>query len=324
MQEQLDAPHPEDDADATEADDLEQEVVEGDGGEQPGSQEGAASPEEAPEKDPERERARETGWKPRDEWPGEPPKGFIEDPAEWNRRQDTLAVANRRLEDELKKVNAGVDQKVARATDRAVKAAKAAFDRQLRTERETLEARFDHWIAEGGKPEEIRARIADKREALAKADEKAAKARAEEFGDAAETPPNTEPPMAYTEFVERNKSWYGANKGITARAWEIAVDVETAPGFSGDLDEAFKEVERRVREEYADHPVFRAPKRTAPKVTSVATNGGRGLNGGAAPQMTEEDKQAFDIIFRQGGYGPPRTTDRKKAMAEYLEDTKEG
>jgi hypothetical protein len=40
--------------------------------------------------------------------------------------------------------------------------------------------------------------------------------------------------------------------------------------------------------------------------------------------MSDEDEAAFEIIFKQGGYGDPKKTDRKKARAEYLEDSKEG
>lgn len=327
---QPDALH-QDDAEAVETDDPAEEIVEGDGTEDqesaPEPQDETTTPgEEAPWAAEDEAEARKTNWRPRSEWQGEPPKGFVDDPREWNKRQETLTVVNRRLESELKKAR----EETARKTESAIKAAKAAFDRQLKAERDSFEARLDRWVANGSDERERLQRMADSRKALADHDEKAKKAVDAEFGETEQELQQPDGPApewktAYASFEQRNAGWYGTNKGMTARAREIAQEVDGEGKFADDPDGSFVEIEKRMKAEYADHPAFKSDRRAAPRSSAVATNGARGTrNGsGSSSALTAEDQRAFDLLVRQGAYGDPKKVDRQKAMAEYLEDSKD-
>lgn len=336
---QPDALHQED-AEADDTDELAKEPVEGDGAEdqesdpdtqdpEPNDQAGEESPEATPAEI--EARARALGWKPKAELGHAPKGGVIEDPAEWVTRYEQnvpiLTAANKRLEEALKKVNSRVDQEVATRTDRAIKAAKAAFERQLKTERSTLASQYDAWITQGAEPAEIQRRLRAKDAALAKADADAAKARDDEFAEPkAETKEQSgesapEWQDAYADFEQRNSSWYGPNRGMSARAREIGAIVDQEGRFGDDPVGAFKEIEKRMRAEYADHPTFRARQ---PRTSAVATNGARGARGArSAPSLTGDDEKTFTMLFRQGAYGDPKTADKAKAMAEFAEDLKD-
>jgi hypothetical protein len=232
-----------------------------------------------------------------------------------------------------------VDRRVEQRVRGELETVRPQIQSVIKHNRDQLAGRYRGWVAEAPDRNESLARQADMDKALGAFDAKfggpaAAPAAPAPAAPAAEQPSfSSDMVEAHAKFVAGNKAWFGKNSGMTERAKEIATEVDAAlPAAT-----QFAEIERRMREEYGDHPAFRqapvaapaapaAPAqpaaRKAPDISGAPRRGTNGAGGGWAP-LPSAAKAMFKNVHVPAGFFEDTDKDRERYAKQIEEDTPE-
>lgn len=202
---------------------------------------------EAPQYTPLEQEMLQQGWKPKDQWDGDP-DDYVSAP-EYKRRGELfkkIADTNRRLEKASNAIQA--------LTQHQKQLYQAGYTQALK------ELRAEHEIAVENGDKALASKIVDK---IAETKEAQAVANAMPVQQA-------EPPVALEDFKSRNASWYGKDDVMTAYADRIGHEFarnELARGYRPTFEQVVEAVEKKVREKF---PSSFSGKRT---VSSVVDGG---------------------------------------------------
>lgn len=187
------------------------------------------------------------GWKPKDQWEGDPDE-FVSAP-EYKRRGELfkkIADTNRRLEKASNAINA--------LTQHQKQLYQAGYTQALK------ELRAEHAVAVENGDVKMADKIVDKIEETKAAQQAAAQLPVQQ----------AEPPVALDEFKSRNAAWYGKDEVMTAYADRVGHEFarnEIARGYRPSFEQVVEAVEKKVREKF---PSSFGGKRT---VSSVVDGG---------------------------------------------------
>lgn len=227
--------------------------------------------------------ARRNGWKPKDEFKGDPANWV--DAGEFNRRGKEIAAIVQAQNKELRKELNDLKRTMREASDYWSKAEKRAYD----------EAQKD-----------LEARLA---EAAETGDVEGAKAIARDIAGLAKEvsapkPSTPDEPEEMTDWKAENP-WFAKDAAMRGAAIEIVNDLlRDEPNAS--IRRQLKEVDRRIREEFP-HKFENPNRRSAPAVESG--QGPRRKADKSFDNLPREAKQQCDSFHRMGVFG-------KKTLAE--------
>ena len=257
--------------------------------------------------------AREKGWKPQEEWDGDPDK--------WAPPGEFLSMKKRQLERaeeasrlEIKNLNKKVEdgakvieelrQTIDDFKEHRTKAEQRAYKRAYKE----IEAKMDK-AAEDGDSKAYREAKAEA-EAVQKDAEEAAK-ESKPKGKAKENPDEI---PAYRDWIVDNE-WYRKDVRMRAYAHQVAPEVIQISGLS-ERDPAFYEqITKAVKEQFPDK--FKNARRNG--AAAVEDAGGAGAakrgNGKSFQDLPSDAKETFARFVKQGLY-----ENNTKAKAEYAEE----
>ena len=236
------------------------------------------------------EQARALGWKSPDEWVGERPKGYIEDPeryVEWATKSPAVKALQSkldRLEEIARRSEAAIQKQVERE--------RAEHQRQLRAIREAKRSALEAGDVEA-------ARQLDDREEMMRA------ASQPQEGPQISTVDKAE----FETWVARNSDWFGADRDKEKS--ELAVQL-----FGEANERGLTTVKAQLA--YVDHQLqLRAKPTAAPPPAQSKFESGLGLGGRVSSfsKLPNEAKDAFTRFVKQGLF-----TDDEAGRKAYAED----
>lgn len=252
--------------------------------------------QEAPAYDPETaEEAKLFGWKPRDEWKGEVPDTFVDDPSEYLGRIQNSRIFTA-MQSKLEK-QAEVTQRI-----------EAMNQRALEQERQRYQSELDRI-----KQEKARAVETADVQTYNRLDQ-----QEQQLSQAApqEAPAQPEAPKEILEYRNSEDGAWLANPALGREAYEF-IEAHPAYQMMPPLEQA-RAARDYLADKYKYAPEFRKaeePKRaTAPKVDPGGLGGG--MSGGSKfGKLPAEAKQQAERFIKEGLY-----EDSKKGREEYAND----
>lgn len=257
----------------------------------------AAAPADAPKWTPEVEQeARSFGWKAPDEWKGEVPPGYIDDPARYLERAENFTPF-RKLREKLSEV-----EKTSQDTLRRIEAATA---RQIERERAQYQAALESIKAQ--KVQAVETGDVDAFKAL-EAREDAVRKQMQP----AEAPKQDAVPRDHIAAIEQwtvGKSWFKTDP-VKTQAAVILYDQAQRSGMT-DPKAILAHVDAEMAKQFAD---LRPKEPTTPTVEAGLTFGGASA---ASPfeKLPKDAKEAFRRFVERGVF-----KDTKEDRAQYAED----
>lgn len=240
-------------------------------------QDGDVSPQETAAPNPLEEKALHMGWRPQDEWDGDPDDWV--DAKEYVGRQklyDRIQDSNKRLKQLEKTLNEfkGHHEKVK----------ETEFKRAL----DLLKAQKVQVLQDGGEPErlvEIDDKILEVREQLKEAQKPQA--------------PEVDPDFQRTmdEWVTRNK-WYSSDTQMKKEADLIGYTYVQLNGPGDGPEHVLKAVETEMRKRYPEK--FVNPRKEAPGRVETSAHKSGSKDSGGDVALTDEEAQAMRRFVRQG------------------------
>lgn len=241
--------------------------------------------------------AREAGWKPAEEWKGDPPPGGFLSPAQYVKAQAQKASS---LSKELSQFRKETERRIERM-ERQSKAKQEA-------EREALHKEYNHWIkmaVKAGNTEQFE-RLTKEKEALdAKAadeppslddmdDDDFVQAFSEAFEPAY--------PRLQTRFFQDGHAWL-LDDDADPEALQTYADILSGDGaFADNLEKADRILRKAFPDKYASEAD--EPERKTPKRAPVLAPGGRSAKtGGYAARLTPEQRQIAQRNVAEGLFG---------------------
>ena len=208
--------------------------------------------------------AGEMGWRPKEEWKGDPDK--------WKPAQDYLRSTvdvNRKVVNRLK----GVEDQLARVARTSV----SITEREVAKERERLLQERDEAFDAGD------------REAFTRVERELAKV--------AEVAPAREVPAETKSFMERNSSWF--EKDPVATAWAVNRSVELGERGITDYGAQLAIVEREVKQMFPEH-FTTLPKAKPAPLNNPGTRVAATSRKGFASLPADAQKAALDFEAKRG------------------------
>lgn len=220
--------------------------------------------------DPVADLARKIGWKPKEEFAG--------DPELW-KPADEFIVASRDVQKGLSRELKTVREEVSRIGRTSAEMSEQIKARAI-AERDSYWRGIHKQAVEDGNVE-LAERAVDERTKL----------------KAAAPQPSNDPPAETRDFTEKHKAWFGVDPLATSRAKALA-DALAKDGY--DIPTQLREVERAIKKEFPEH--FPAPAKTP---AGVQTAGSRSTDTGSRQKgfadMPEASRQmALDYEKRHG------------------------
>lgn len=249
--------------------------------------------EDTPETSEAELRARERGWKSRDEWRGEVPDNFVDDPDEFNRRHEQ---SNPRLINEITELRSKVSE-IETATKRALESQKRQHEADLKRERTRLmgEMRSATEMADTDRFDKAQKDL----EVLEAA--RSAPESEEQKGNTYS--PDTDP--NFLSWYQEN-NWYKSDPVKTAAAEAIANQVVAARITPQSHGRGFyDEITRRLSESQGNN-VSNTPR---PNTGSPASGAGKPKTYGFQ-HLPQEFKKEFKYMVQRGIY---ENTEKERA-----------
>lgn len=257
----------------------------------------AAAPADAPKWTPEIEQeARSFGWKAPDEWKGEVPPGYIDDPQRYLERAENFTPF-RKLREKLSEV-----EKTSQDTLRRIEAATA---RQIERERAQYQAALDSIKAQ--KVQAVETGDVDAFKAL-EAREDAVRKQLQQ----PEAPKQDAVPRDHIAAIEQwsvGKQWFKADK-VKTQAAVVLYDEAQRSGLT-DPKAILDYVDREMATQFADL----RPKAPAPETVEAGLTFGGGSQASAFEKLPKDAKDAFRRFVERGVF-----KDTKEDRATYAED----
>jgi|SRR6056297_1577076 len=230
--------------------------------------------------------ARMWGWKPPEEWQGELPATYIDDPERWIERASTNPAV-KGMQEQLQKIESALTAQNRRQQQQHAERLKQIEARKAEAEKE---GDFDTYVALDKQEDQLR-QSAPQEEGVGEDDKKVMDRWA------AERPWISDPVKNAAASALWNQ----------ARAQNIT-----------DLQAILTFVDSGMKQQFADLQPKPEPKATQPRV-------GAGLVQGGAPsafsKLPKDAKASFEKFYSQGAYGD---IDKKAAQAQYAEDYENG
>lgn len=234
---------------------------------------GSQTTTQTEQQDPFEAKAMEMGWRPQEEWEGDP-EDFV-DAKEYVRRQplfDKISSLNK----QLKKLEQGME--AFKVHHKRVKDSEfqRAYDALKLAKRQALrDGETDQVLALEDKLEEIQAQHKEFEESLP------------------ETPKTAEAHPAFVAWRQQN-AWYQKDRAMTAFADKLGVELHQQ-GLSP--DEVLQQITKEIRTEFKHK--FTNPKRDTP---SPVEGGSRKATKSSEDSfsMPEDDKRIMDKLIRSG------------------------
>jgi len=248
------------------------------------------APAQAPAWNPELEtEARALGWKSPDEWQGDIPAGYIDNPERYLQRAESFTP--------FKKLKERLDE-VARMSEKTQEALSKTFQRELQTRMTQLQAEKVKAVEVGDVAEFQRLE----------------KQQAELNKQAAEVPqaPSNAVPPDHRAAIDQwrvGKDWFQKDKAMTVDAVQFYGEAE-ASGYS-DPKAILAYVDQKMAAKYATL----APKQAASATVEAGLTFGGNAAASGFEKLPKDAKDAFQRFVKQGLF-----QDTKEGRAAYAED----
>jgi hypothetical protein len=235
-------------------------------------------------------------------------------PEEWVEK-----FSPKKTRERLEALEADVDRRVSERVGREIASVKGLIDKAIAHQRAKLDHEYKEWIAQAPNPQESRRRQGLRDKELETFDQQTAPQMRREAGQPGQqqTPEiPAEYATAFRDFAARNRAWFdpsgrAGNRAMTRTAQSIVAEVARDPRFAGDPVAEFVEIERRVKEEFAGHTLFKPAGDPPPqdggnghangggKPPDIQGGGRRGGGGGAGrgwAALSDAQKQMFEKV----------------------------
>ena len=280
--------------------------------------------------------AREMGWKPAEEWKGEPPRGGFTSATEYVRRgEKILPIVNARARKAEERA-AQLEQKLERMendhrdTVRRIERMSTVALEQQRVQIISQYAARKDAAAEIGDKEGVRQADKDEREALRAIDERLK----DDPADKKDERRPAEMPREIKDTLDSwlaDNAWFNSDKRMNAFAQGVHMDLlQEKPGLTlrQNLDEVRKEVAKRFPEKFGDveedDDEDERPKRRGSPVEGGSRLGGGAFGSSKFSKLPAEAKAAADKFIKENGLflksGETVEKDLAKARERYAEE----